>query len=50
MSRKKNVHICIKNRYQGVFSEVTDVYIVFWYIVANQSFVHLYLRYVDDVE
>lgn len=37
MSRKKNVHVCIKNRYQGIFSEVTDVYIVFWYIVANQK-------------
>lgn len=37
MSRKKKFHVCIKNRYQGVFSEVKDVYIVFWYIVANQK-------------
>lgn len=34
---EENIHLCIKNRYQGVFSAVRDVYIVFWYIVEKHK-------------
>lgn len=34
---EENIHFCTKNRCQGVFPPVGDVYIAFWYIVENHK-------------
>lgn len=37
VEEEKKIRLCIKTRYQGVFSVARAVYIVFWYIVENHK-------------